>query len=223
MLRGRHSPPTPWSPSVAAPVPLAYDLPSRRALLLGRTRLRPLTRARRRVITGSPWLREIRKGEAGPPRFLGRPSRTCRGRPPRRTRRSLAHPGSDADAFRRREALGVRILVTFRGCSPTAHTLARLRIAGVVAAAVARLAADLPGSALVGRDSHPQDDFSEFPVGIATSFPFGPAFPGHTTTRDRPDRQVQRRDRRPGLIVGSLGNCAPCHTATTQIFFASRR
>jgi hypothetical protein len=61
---------------------------------------------------------------------------------------------------------------------------------GVVAAAVARLAADLPGSALVGRDSHPLDDFSEFPVGVATSFPLGPAFPGHTKARDRTDRPV---------------------------------
>lgn len=45
----------------------------------------------------------------------------------------------------------------FRGCIPTAHTLACLRIAVVVTHAVARLATDLRVFALVGRDSHPLD------------------------------------------------------------------
>jgi hypothetical protein len=40
--------------------------------------------------------------------------------------------------------------------------LARLRIATVVADDVARLATDLAGYSLVGRASHPLDDFSEF-------------------------------------------------------------
>ncbi len=36
---------------------------------------------------------------------------------------------------------------------------------------VARLASDLPGWALIGRDFHPLDDLSEFHEAIATSFP----------------------------------------------------
>jgi hypothetical protein len=43
-----------------------------------------------------------------------------------------------------------------------AHCFARLRIAPYVAARDARLATDLPGSALVGRDLHPQDDEQNF-------------------------------------------------------------
>jgi hypothetical protein len=43
-----------------------------------------------------------------------------------------------------------------------AHGLACLRIHRCVAAAVARLATDLSGSALVGRDSHPPDDKQDF-------------------------------------------------------------
>ncbi len=39
-----------------------------------------------------------------------------------------------------------------------AHMLARLRIAGAVTHVGARLTTDLPGSALIGRGSHPLDD-----------------------------------------------------------------
>ncbi len=46
----------------------------------------------------------------------------------------------------------------FRGCIPTAHVLAYLRINHAVTDEVARLASDLSGSALIGRDLHPQDD-----------------------------------------------------------------
>jgi hypothetical protein len=43
----------------------------------------------------------------------------------------------------------------FRGCIPTAHVLAYLRFNRTVTAPAARLATDLRGYALVGRDSHP--------------------------------------------------------------------
>ena len=46
----------------------------------------------------------------------------------------------------------------FRGCIPTARTLACLRIAGDVAAAGARLATDPSGLTQAGRVSHPPDD-----------------------------------------------------------------
>jgi hypothetical protein len=70
--------------------------------------------------------------------------------------------------------------VLFRGCFLTAHEPARLRFAATVADVVARLASDLPGLALIGRGSHPLDDFSEFLESIATSYPFRPASPGRT-------------------------------------------
>ena len=56
---------------------------------------------------------------------------------------------------------------TFRGCIPTAHVLACLRIADGIAAAVARLATGWAGSPFAGRGSHPLDDDSEFREAIA--------------------------------------------------------
>ena len=55
------------------------------------------------------------------------------------------------------------------GLNSTAHLLARLRINRDVTVATARLAADPPGSALIGRDSHPLDDCSEFHEVTVTS------------------------------------------------------
>ena len=72
-------------------------------------------------------------------------------------------------------ASGIR---TLRGCIPTAHILARLRIAAVVTHAVARLATNLRDCALVGRASHPLDGVSEFQVSSEQFLPFRPAFPG---------------------------------------------
>lgn len=62
----------------------------------------------------------------------------------------------------------------FRGCTQRLNMLARLRINAIVADDAARLATDLPGSALVGRVLHPLDDFSEFrclphPISFRTS------------------------------------------------------
>jgi hypothetical protein len=51
---------------------------------------------------------------------------------------------------------------SFRGWIAAAHMLARLRIAGVVTFAVARLATDLAGYSLVVRVSHPMDDVPNF-------------------------------------------------------------
>ena len=57
----------------------------------------------------------------------------------------------------------------FSGLNPTAHSLVCLRINPAVTDETARLTADLPGSALIGRDLHPQDDFSEFHKVTVTS------------------------------------------------------
>ena len=52
--------------------------------------------------------------------------------------------GNLAAAFRRPVALGIRDSLSFRGCIPTAHTLAYLRIAHAVTDISARLTTDLP-------------------------------------------------------------------------------
>jgi len=60
----------------------------------------------------------------------------CQGRTPRRMQPPLAYfsCGKTAVAFRRNSSLGIRNGHRFRGRCPSARTLARLRIAGRVAA-----------------------------------------------------------------------------------------
>ena len=52
--------------------------------------------------------------------------------------------------------------IVFVAAFPTAHTLARLRIAVRVTAAVARLTTGWAGSPFAGRGSHPLDDEPNF-------------------------------------------------------------
>ena len=59
----------------------------------------------------------------------------------------------------------------FSGLYAPAHTFACLRIASAVVATGARLATDLPGSALVGSVSHRLDDDSGFQGSIVPPFP----------------------------------------------------
>jgi len=61
-----------------------------------------------------------------------------------------------------------------------AHALAHLRIAEPVTESSARLTTDLLGFALVGWDSHPQDDLRDFQKRFTHSFPSRPVFPGHS-------------------------------------------
>jgi hypothetical protein len=120
--------------------PLASRLPRRGRLFFA---LRPAARA-------SAY--ELRVGDSCPaPRVAGcfrgetrasqvpghRPLPACQGRTPRRMQPPLAY-------------------------CPSARTLARLRIAGRVAAPVARLAPGWGGYPFAGRDSHPLDDIPNF-------------------------------------------------------------
>jgi hypothetical protein len=66
--------------------------------------------------------------------------------------------GEIAIAFGTSNTLGTRDDLVFVAAFPTAHMLARLRIAGRVTADGARLATGWAGSPLAGRDSHPLDD-----------------------------------------------------------------
>jgi hypothetical protein len=82
----------------------------------------------------------------GSPRLLDRPLRACRGRTPRRVRRSLAHCRSRRHGLPATTGLGhTGIRFRFRSCIPTAHTFARLRFNGHVTVTAARLATDPDG------------------------------------------------------------------------------
>jgi len=71
--------------------------------------------------------------------------------------------------------------MAFSRLNTPAHTFACLRIARAVVATGARLATDLPGSALVGSVSHRLDDDSGFQGFIAPPFP--PDQPGLAALR----------------------------------------
>ena len=147
---------------------------SMRALVLCPVGRRTCVRERACVGDGSPGLRDagIVEERRGPPRLLGRPLRACRGRTPRRIRapprpsaeRPLLPSGNSAPW-----ASGK--IIVFGAACPTAHTLACLRIAGPVAATVARLATGLAGSALAGRGLHPLDDKPNFMKSSHLQFP----------------------------------------------------
>ena len=100
---------------------------------------------------------------------------------------SLPSPwcGETAVAFGRSNTLGTRNDIVFVAAFPTAHTLARLRIAGRVAASVARLATGWAGLPFAGRGLHPLDSKPNFMSIIAPLTPFGPALPGRTGTTIR--------------------------------------
>jgi hypothetical protein len=88
--------------------------------------------------------------------------------------------GETAVAFGTSNTLGTREDIVFMAAFPTAHTLARLRIAGRVAASIARLATGWAGLSSAGRGLHQLDDEPNFMSIIAPLTPFGPALPGRT-------------------------------------------
>lgn len=144
--------------------------------------MHPVTRARRRLIAGSPLHRCSPRGEIRASQVTG---------PPKCERAVVSDPADvvalspdddDDDAvFRNVETLDHRKDI-FGADSFTARALARLRIAVAIAGAVARLATDLPGSALIGRVITPLG-------GSRISrllLPFFPAVPGRTNKSLRP-------------------------------------
>jgi len=136
----------------------AYSLP------FGRQLVRPQTGCASEILVRLPVLPVPSEEKRGPPRFLGRPLPACQGRTPRRMRLALAYFYCEqvAIAFGQIGTLGIRNGHKFRGRCPSARTLARLRIAGRVAAPVARLATGWGGYPFTGRDSHPLDDIPNF-------------------------------------------------------------
>ena len=134
---------------------------------------------------GSTVAPTISQDRSGSPRLLDHPRPTRHGHPLRRLQQRLTHsrcccvlPSGIVTPWADREQR------YFGADSPVAHRLACLRIHPRVAALVARLATDLPGWALVGRDLHPLDDKRNF-VTYRMVTPFRPALPGRTTNYRR--------------------------------------
>ena len=112
----------------------------------GRLRVLPRTRSASEIRTSAPRGPLSSRGEMGPPRFLGRPLRACRGRRPRRMRHS-ARPLSSRPPSPSGDPIpwASGMSIAFEAASPTAHMLAYLRIAAPVTGNTARLATDLGG------------------------------------------------------------------------------
>ena len=164
LLRGPPTPSFPSANSSGLPLPLAYLGANACSLPFGRQPVRPQTSCASEILVRLPVLPVSSEEKRGPPRFLGRPLLACQGRTPRRMQLPLAYfsCGKTAVAFGRIGTLGIRIGHRFRGRCPSARTLARLRIAGRVAAPVARLATGWGGYPFAGRVSHPLDDLPNF-------------------------------------------------------------
>ena len=161
------SPPTPSFPSANSsglPLPLAYLDADACSLPFGRQLVRPQTSCASEILVRLPVLPVPSEEKRRPPRFLGRPLPACRGRTPRRMRLALAYFSCEQVvlAFGRNSTLGIRNGHKFRGRCPTAHTLARLRIAGRVAAPVARLATGWGGFPLRRTGFAPAGRHTEF-------------------------------------------------------------
>jgi len=123
----------------------------------------------------------------GPPGLLGRPLRARRGRTPRRIRPFLAPTPLRGDPRKGRRRLQEKKNPrhpewhSFRGRSPTAHTLARLRFAGPVAETVARLATGSGGLTPGRAGFAPAGRHIEVSQSHrSTSVPLRPAEPGRT-------------------------------------------
>ena len=140
----------------------SYPPPSCHPLTMGRSRFHP--RAGSRLPLPPPGKRQ------GPPRLLDHPLVTCRSRTPRPDPPRLALSSPLRYRLQLNRQLG-RPELSFSRLNTPAHNLACLRIACAVIATGARLATDLPGSALVGSVSHRLDDDSEFQGSIAPPFP----------------------------------------------------
>ena len=164
LLRGPPTPSFPSANSSGLPLPLAYLDADACSLPFGRQLVRPQTSCASEILVRLPVLPFFPEEKRGPPRFLGRPLPACQGRTPRRMRLALAYFYCEqvAIAFGQIGTLGIRNGHKFRGRCPSARTLARLRIAGRVAAPVARLATGWGGYPFAGRDSHPLDDIPNF-------------------------------------------------------------
>jgi hypothetical protein len=104
----------------------------------------------------------VARGRARPPRSLGRPLETCRGRRPRRAPRRLAPCRRRRCCLQGTRTLGRSETSCFGAVLTRPASSRAYASSGGIAAPEARLATGLPGWALAGRVSHPLDDYSKF-------------------------------------------------------------
>ena len=168
------SPPTPSSPSAAAPV-----IPRQRPTSVRRSCSSPPHRCprqpvqrRRHFYPGSPQAGSLPEEKRGDPRCLGHPLRACRGQRPRRVR-TAPRPslGAVAVAFRRSHTLGTRKHVSFVATYPRPTRSRAYASPKSVTVSGARLATGRAGSPFAGRVSHPLDDEQGFMKSSHTPFP----------------------------------------------------
>ena len=105
--------------------------------------------------------------------------------------------GEAVVAFRSNRTLGIRDDIDFEAANPTAHTLACLRFASLVAETVTRLATGSGGLTLGRTGFAPAGRPTKFHGVIATSNSLRPAGPGRTLLPMRYAGQARARGRRP--------------------------
>lgn len=162
-------------PSALAPVSLAFGLPLAEALVLCRIDGVPTST----TFDPPEILNRALRVPGLLPRGVGRasqvpgPSSSCAPGPatPPGAPRPSPSGGRGTTAFGPVKTLGSRENRGFEAVTATARTLACSRIAVTISGNVAESASDLPGSALVGRASHPLDDKLSFRVASVTPIP----------------------------------------------------
>ena len=150
-----------------------------RALVLGPPRVRPQTRGTSETDHRRSASPACFRGETRASRVTG-PSSSCvpwSNTPPDTIPSSPIH-GEIVVAFRHFGTLGIRNNRHFEAANPTAHTLACLRFAGLVAATVARLATGSGGLTPGRAGFAPAGRQTKFHGVIAPSIPLRPAGPG---------------------------------------------
>ena len=167
------SPPTPSSPSAAAPVVPRQRPTSVRRLVLHRRTGASADRCNAGVIsTPAPHKPALSRGDTRGSQVPG-PSSSCvpwSSTPPGAYRPSpISRCGRCC--LQASQYLGHPETYFFRGYLPTAHSLACLRFAESVTVSGARLATGRAGSPLAGRVSHPLDDKQGFMKSSHTPFP----------------------------------------------------
>ena len=167
------SPPTPSSPSAAAPVVPRQRPTSVRRLVLHRRTGASANRCNAGDIsTPAPHKPALSRGETRGSQVPG-PSSSCvpwSSTPPGAYRPSpISRCGRCC--LQAISYLGHPETYSFRGYLPTAHSLACLRFAESVTVSGARLATGRAGSPLAGRVSHPLDDKQGFMKSSHTPFP----------------------------------------------------
>ena len=166
------SPPTPSSPSAAAPVSPRQRPTSVRRSCSSPPHRRPRKPVQRRRLfyPGSPSAGSLPRRNEGLPGAWAILFVRAVVFDPAGCNRPSPVLGAVAIAFELTEALGTRNLCQFRSYLPTAHSLAYLRIAESVTVSGARLATGRAGSPLAGRVSHPLDDKQGFMKSSHSSF-----------------------------------------------------